>query len=808
MANGFDADRLAPLAPGYILAPTNFQLAGDPEDFVDWDETTGSLADDHWADDPNCWLLVFRAYDETDKPGRWVRLEEELCIDVQGRQRVVALGKHWARDIRPVPAQAPKSMLFHPWGWRYPKGSKNPHDVFVHWILASPFQLAWKCLPPMDAKDRSCDRTTFEKWASQRGLEHTVVTTEELGRGKVTVAVSAFPEKAAARSPNPGKPVPEAVVACPWTQAYALNRSFRRAQERWVSGFLNDTKRIERKILRSYVRSVEQVVGKERFNRDLFDLLDESAFTEEERTDTEKEDFQPDQLIRDRTALLGYLKSPRFSAMRQDALASPDPRAKATFAEIEGHSVSGLDSVGGDTKFLDSICKANGALFKLEAEELGTEVKTFLDKHPDALHGKPPSLGWKEQRRALKSYWYFVKAFIAQIEWIAPRKLTRDLKAIGREVFGVLIDFDFADKTHAIRMPDGTIRWPRLVVSPEAKARLAKKHSRNPGWNHLFLIIDAYNLLLAWQTQAKGKTDIEPVVAAMGSFLNTAASTIEAGLQRRGVKHLVVTNKMLAEMAKEASESSAKGASKVSTVLRKLNQPKTIGAVGKAFGLLGSLFEASSSLNKAGSARASHDDDAAMGYVASGVANYAVSAGYLVGGVGTVAVMLAGATAVWPLALVAVGSWLVLGGTAADLMSKVYVARVERDPLENWLKTTPWARDPKYRSDDMDELIRSFHKAMVGLRLTVRTGLTGFDVTVESRVIHSPEQVFLEVAWTSEAGQFRNEMAPMTGAERPVPGQLRHKEFTSTVKQVTARVRLLLDGEWYPERPEVVTYPA
>ncbi len=732
----------------------------------------------------DCWLYVFDACGP---------LLYEVYVDAEGMYHEVDLAKHAGKDIRPYVLDGPlvRSSLPLIAGQRMTKGTVP----MFHWILPSPFQLPWSRFPhvrPEAVADGAIDGS-FSNWAqTRRELEH---------------FVPAFPDKSTAPGADLGKPLPEVPITCPWTHAFALNRCFQLAQERWVSGFLNDNQRIERKILRSYVRSVESVVGKERFRRDLFDLLDESAFTEEERRDKEQEDFQPDELIRARTALIGYLKSPRFSAMRDDALASPDPRVKATFAEIEGDAVWGLEGVGGDRKFLDSICQSSEVLFKLEAEELGKEVKGFLEKHPDALYGKPPALGWKEQRRALKSYWSFVKAFIAQIEWVAPRKLTRDLKAIGREVFGVLIDFDFAEKTQAVRMPDGTVRWPRLVVSAEAKARLARKYARNPGWNHFFLLVDAYNLLLACQTEAKGKTDIEPVVAAMGSFLNTAASTIEAGLQRRGVKHLIVTNRMLADMAKEAAESSAQGASKVRTVLRKLNQPKTIGALGKFLGAFGSIFEVRSNWEKAKTAGAGHDDAARNGYYASLGGNVAATAGYLVSGVGTIAVMLAASTAVWPLALVAVGSWLVFGGTATDLMAKIYVANVEKDPLENWLKTTPWARDPRYRSDDVDELIRSFHEALVGLHVSIRTGLAGFDVTVESRVIHSPEQVFLELTWTSEAGRFRNEMAPMTSAERPGPGQLRHKEFTSKVERVTARVRLLLDGEWYPELPETVMYP-
>jgi hypothetical protein len=151
-----------------------------------------------------------------------------------------------------------------------------------------------------------------------------------------------------------------------------------------------------------------------------------------------------------------------------------------------------------------------------------------------------------------------------------------------------------------------------------------------------------------------------------------------------------------ANMAKEASQSSAQGGTgKVSTILRKLNQPKTIGGVGKFLGAVGSFFEMVSSWHKANAAIAGHNDSAAAAYRASAGANAAVTIGYAIGFVGTFAVMLAASTAVWPMALVVVGSWLVFGGTMADLGAKIYVAKVEKDPLENWLKSTPWALDPQ-----------------------------------------------------------------------------------------------------------------
>lgn len=734
----------------------------------------------------SCWLYIFNPYGP---------LLYEVYVDDAGKYHEVDLTKHVGKDVRPYALEGERVRSSLPLiaGQRTTKGTL---PIF-HWILPSPFQLPWSRFPHIsqEAVAGGAPAGNFRTWAeATRDLEH---------------FVPEFSRASDVPGGDPGKPLPEVTVTCPWLHAYALNRCFQLAQERWVSGFLNDPKRIQRKTLRSYVRSIESIVGKERFHRDLFDILDESAFTEEERKDKEQEDFDPEELVKARAALVVYLKGTRFSAMREDALASPDPRAKATFAEIQGNSDSGLEGVGGDPKYMESVCKANGVLFELEAEELGNDVKTFLDKHPEALYGQPASLGWKEQRKAVKSYWYLVKAYIAQIEWIAPRKVTRDLKAIGRMVFGVLVDFDFAEGSGPRRMPDGTIKWPRLVVSPEAKARLAEKYSKNAEWNHFFLILDAYNLIRACQDQAKGKTDMKPVVAAMSSFLNTAASTVEAAMQRHGTKHLIVTNKMLAELAEDAGKSSGRGGTKnFAAILRKLNQPKTIAALGKVLGAVGSFSEFVSAMQKADAAQTGHDDESAAALRVSAAANITVSAGYFIGCIGTVAVMLAGSTLAWPLALVAIGSWLVAGGTITDLGAKLYLAKVEKDPLENWMKSTPWARSSKYRSDNFDELVRSFYKALVGLRVNIRTGLTGFDVTVESRVVQSPEQIFLGVEWVSDAGRFKNPIAPMNASEQAGPNQFKHQEFTSTVKELTAQVRLLLDGEWYPDEPVTFRYPS
>ena len=216
----------------------------------------------------SCWLYIFDPYGP---------LLFEVYVDDAGMYHEVDLAKHAGKDIRPHALESARSSLPLIAGQRTTKGTV---PIF-HWILPSPFQLPWSRFPHVtqEAVADGKPAGNFRNWAeAMRDLEH---------------FVPAFPNASDVPGGDPGKPLPEVAVTCPWMHAYALNRCFQLAQERWVSGFLNDTKRIQRKTLRSYVRSIESVVGKERFHRDLFDILDESAFTEEDRKDKEQEDFEP-----------------------------------------------------------------------------------------------------------------------------------------------------------------------------------------------------------------------------------------------------------------------------------------------------------------------------------------------------------------------------------------------------------------------------------------------------------------------------------------------------------------------------------
>ena len=730
----------------------------------------------------DCWLYIFDPFGP---------LLYEVYADSEGMYHDVDVTKHAGKDIRPfaMEGHSVRSTLPLLAGQRTTKGTVS----IFHWVLPSPFQLPWSRFPHITHVEANNDgpRGDFRKWAEgTRNLHHFMPT---------------WQDEATATLRDPSKPAPEVAIPCPWLHSQALNRCFQIAQERWLSRILNNTARCQQRILCSYVRTVEAVVGKARFEKKLDELILKDDFLTEEAGYKDDEEV-PAELVGARKALIAYLTKPQYLAMRDDALASPDPRALATFTEIHATAESGLEGLAGDPEFRKAFFKDNPALFKKEAEELSNTVKAFLDGNPEAMYGQPTSLGWKEQRKALKSYWYLVKAYIAQIDFMAPRRVANELKFFGRELFGVLVDFDFPDRAVPQRMPSGTIKWPRLVVSQQAKAHLLEKYSNNITWNTFFVVLDGYNLIMACREQAKGKTDMKPVVSAMGSFLNTAAGAIEATMQRHGARHLIVTNKMLAELAGEAGKGKQMVPGSFEATLRKFNQPKTIGALGKFFGILGSGWEMWSSWEKADKAAASLDDEAVVAHRISATANAVTTAGYVLGMAGAVCVILAGSAVAWPLALVAIGSWLVFGGTATDLGIKLALPSLESDPLENWMRVSPWGRKVGHRLPSYEEQVEAFQKALVGLSVNFRPGLTGFDVTIESRVA---AHVFLELEWVSDVGRMKNEMAPMAAAEQIGRSRFRHEEITSPVKQVTAKLRLLLDGEFYPAgKPAEFKYPS
>ncbi len=595
----------------------------------------------------DCWLYVF------DQHGMTVA---EVFADDKGRYHGVDLAQYAGKDLRPyaldgdgVASELPLFAGQKSLKRSVPAGTPGDNLLkYWYWILPSPFQLPWSRFPHITDTGK---KNTFQNWAeSHRGLR------------------ASFPDL----DEKTGDPLTVLAVECPWLHAMALNQCFKKAQEHWISRFLRNEERTRLRTLCSYVRTVEAVVGKTRFDKNVDDLIFKDHFTKEESS-LKEQLLESADLVGVRDALIRYLKGTRFRAMSADSMESPDPRTIATCAAITAEARDGLEGLGGDPEYGEGARKEDEIVLKLGVGELSDRVKKYLDGHPEGLHGQHGGPSWKEARKAAKSYWYLVKAYAAQVAWIAPAKLEKDLKWVARELFGVLVDFEIPKGSPPTTSPNGAVKWPHLAVSAKAEAGLKKKFINNPGWNAFFVALDAFNLAMALKDRTEGKGDMKPVLGALGSFLNTSASAIESSLGRQGAQHIAYTEKAIAEdlakLAGERSPSAGKGG--FGAMLHRFNTPKTIGVVGKAFGVLGSVYEAWNSHGKAKEAGAALDSEAAAAHWIATGATAAVTTGYFLGFIGAGLGIAVGTVAGGPLVLGAIGAWLIFGGTAADLGVKL-----------------------------------------------------------------------------------------------------------------------------------------
>jgi hypothetical protein len=722
-----------------------------------------------------CWLYIFDQY------GFQVA---EVFADNKGIYHGVDYGKYAGKDLRPyaesgdgVSADLPlfagqKSLK------ALPAGAKPGDNLlkYFYWILPSPFQLPWSRFPHVTSQGM---KNTFQTWAtSKRGLSATFAELDE----------------------KTGDPLKTLAIRCPWLHVSALNACFRKAQDEWLTKYLQNQERIRLRTLCSYVRTVEAVVGKARFDKVVDDLIIQEQFLDEERT-LKEQVTEPARVTNAREALLAYLKGPSMVAIKEDAVASADPRAIGGYSEIKALGLEGLDGVGGDGKYLQQSLKDDESVLTLDLSVYEEKVKKFLVDSKELVKCELPH--WKEARKIAKSYWYLVKAYAQLLSWKDAGRLTNDLKWAGRSLFGVLVDYGIP------KAPPGPIRSARLYVTVESA--LKKKLINNPHWNGFFVALDGLNFVMALKDRAEGKGSTSTVTSAAGSFLNTSLSAVEADMARDKIERLFFTEKTLAEDAAKlaAKESSSTGGKGVGTMLRKFNTPKSIGLVGKLSGAAGAAFETWNSIEKAKKAGAAFDSEAAAAHWVCAGASAATFVGYVMGGVSTFAI-IAGATAGWPLALGAIGALLIFGGSATDLGIKLTLPVYEHDPLENWLRVSPWGRELKHRLPTFEKQSDAFYRALVGLRVTYRYSLASFDLTIETREVEAPGRIFLDMKWATEASTrpYVYAMAPLTEAHRIGPTTFRYKEFSTEPKWLTARVRLQFDDGFYPTAgPQVFNFP-
>jgi hypothetical protein len=358
---------LAPAAPGFLLAPTQFGLAGEPEDFVEWVDWEGiplgcdvisQEADDEggaWTVDPSCWLLVFRGCKE--QPGNLVCLDKEIYIDSAGQHYLVDLEKHWGKNHRPASAK-PLDSVQQAWGWRFPDSYKSPYELFPIWIWASPFQLDWERLPPMKADDHTCLPGKFGSWAAARGIEHNISTLEDLRvRPNVTVVRSV------------------------WQEAFALNRKF---YDTLLGTQLGPTER-NRRFLYSTVRGLIDD------NPILLRHLNERKFFGYDKKISAQDMANQQRVSESLAKLMAFLKSSRFQSFLKDFDYTHDQWAWRKKLIVLSRAYRQTENAPAAVEHL---------------REASVWIKKDLSKHYDLVQGS------KDFRKTAKSYLYLAKAFL------------------------------------------------------------------------------------------------------------------------------------------------------------------------------------------------------------------------------------------------------------------------------------------------------------------------------------------------------------------------------------------------------------
>jgi len=459
-----DPSGLAPKAPGYIMAPTTFVLEGHPDDLIDWEEKLGTPEEDHWADDPNYWLLVFRSYPE-NQDGKSVILDSEICVDTLGQHRCVPLAKHWGKDIRAAATQSQDSIL-HAWGWRYPDSYKNHNEPYFHWILASPFQLAWSSLPPMNAKNRTCDWTTFEKWADRRGLKHTFLTTEELRGGKVVVP-----------------------VASTWCEGFARNRELVRAIDQ---SRLSQQKCNERFLYDLVNLALHQ-------NSNILPHLKKADFDAYGDRLTREDRANEDRLIKESVKFNSFLGSKQYRTLKQDAETTKEIGASKKLLVIMG-------------RIFRRITEAPVVAKRLPED--AANITDYLKKHYDS------KAAFKDSRKAAKSYWYLIKTFlkVADIKTGIPDWLVVYCNDFATKWYG--------QELKLVRQPKSEFR----AFDPKAVGNIKDQSTGSMTHLRFFALLEGLNFGLAAYdlSQAKDVKDIEKkFVVLAGSLASLTSSLVE-----------------------------------------------------------------------------------------------------------------------------------------------------------------------------------------------------------------------------------------------------------------------------------------
>jgi hypothetical protein len=504
MADKINLNDIAPKAPGYILAPTVFQLDGDADDYIDWYPTPEVPSPESTVDQPFCWLLVFRSQlaEEAGKPGgkgdAGIRLAGEFMMDMLGRIRSVSLEQHSGKDVRPPSKRFLDSNLMQ-WGWRYLDSQVPPFRVFDYWVLCSPFQLAWASLPHLDSKAHVCASAKFKAWADERGLEKLDLAEQDvlqaIRRKKVEV------------------PVPSV-----WREGFACNRLLLRAIDRKrihpqqarerLLYQLVDLIRKNNPQIRYYLKKGK--IGNLEVDQSELEIYGAKLALETQFSDEELENAS--------NRFLKFIASKGYAALKKDAQLSKDPSVAVKLLMAMDRIFSGTS-------------EAPKVFSKLV--DHAPEMKELLKNHYDFKSD------FKTHRKLAKSYWYLVKLFLqaADIKTGIPGWLVEPSKSFARNWYGT--------ELHMAEAKAGIRSFEKADIE-----KLKAQSTESLGHVQFYLCLEIVNVGLLVKdlldTAGKGEISGKKSLALVGALLSAESGTLEV---------VKATNKKLAaRMAAEGKK--------------------------------------------------------------------------------------------------------------------------------------------------------------------------------------------------------------------------------------------------------------
>jgi len=702
----------------------------------------------------------------------------EIFVTDAAGYRLVDLQGHHDKDVRPL-LDGEEDSIYLTEGHKMPSGAIQPLD---YWALVSPFQLPARRLFDLGPEGlaKGSRASDFRKWARTRQLESFKVTREAAKDGVDDNRVIALNN--------------------PWFELVGLNGVYQHALAAYHETFTTNVFKIRRRLLARTTLGLQEAVA-------LANYIDVDALKKEIADDDKEMATRAEARDHAASALVSALDSPRAVEMFQDAADSADPEVLPLAYQIWSQAHEGLN-----------------------ASEIGFRYMVrFYKKNHDVVHKKHKYA--KVARKEIKSYWSFVKAFVSHAEYHEPGSMVGVVQEVTKRRFevdlkleeglrlnkndnvgDVLREIDKAaagEPSKVMKLKLGATRgkWFTSDSINELKRRTTE-HVEVGG---IFAVIDALNfgaalfdLIDAEHGEVAGKrVALAGATASMLSSLSTPFEVVSA-----------------AKMA--ARKEAAKG------FFYKEAMTSVGGRLAK--GALGAI---------AGVADVYAGFTAAEKDVSHGDTNAAnISYLQMTGGLLAVAGAIIGGI----LVTASLGPILAAAGGLLAFGSTVLLPFVKDDPLEAWLKQSPWRKDKRIAEaslsgqiEGLSDVFYALHAACEviwdnpvpeagpgsfagpGIAVTPRLVCQGVRVSVTFRLLDEGTSLLLGVE--DQHGHTLRPFSPGR-AGTTTGGAFSYAELlppSDSLKKVRlsdswAKLKVTLqlqkpDGTLWPEKPKVLTFP-